>query len=59
MTRVLYALFFISAQQAPRQAYNAAPQYQQAPAPQFHPPAAQIPAGVNAQACPNYPYCHS
>ncbi|XP_030759464.1 uncharacterized protein LOC115884890 [Sitophilus oryzae] len=38
------------------QAYQAAPAYPQAaPA---GPQPAQIPAGVNAQACPNYPFCH-
>lgn len=34
--------------------YNPAPQY--APAP-THAQPAQIPAGVDARACPNYPFC--
>ncbi|XP_066262513.1 uncharacterized protein [Euwallacea similis] len=44
--------------------YNSAPAYQQpqqyhaAPTYQSAQPA-QIPAGVNAQACPNYPFCHA
>lgn len=37
-------------------AYQAAPAYNQAPAGVGQP--AQIPAGVDARACPNYPYCH-
>lgn len=47
-----------------QQAYNNAPAYQPAPAyqqaaPQYNPgqSAAQLPAGVDAHACPNYPYC--
>nr|XP_023012860.1 activating signal cointegrator 1 complex subunit 2 homolog [Leptinotarsa decemlineata]AYA49993.1 cuticular protein hypothetical 1 [Leptinotarsa decemlineata] len=52
----------------PAPAYNQAPQYQAraynpAPAPQYnqagaHATPAQIPAGVDANACPNYPFCH-
>ncbi|CAH0551880.1 unnamed protein product [Brassicogethes aeneus] len=42
--------------------YNSAPQYQQynqAPAvPAGHAQPAQIPAGVDPNSCPNYPYCH-
>ncbi|KAK5647305.1 hypothetical protein RI129_002197 [Pyrocoelia pectoralis] len=42
------------------QGYNSAPAYNPAPAPaQYaHQPAAALPAGVSAQSCPNYPYCH-
>ncbi|KAH0998566.1 DNA translocase FtsK-like [Dendroctonus ponderosae] len=45
---------------APAPQYNSAPAYQPAPQ-QYSAPAqpAQIPAGVNAQACPNYPFCHA
>lgn len=40
-----------------QQAYNAPvhqPQYNPSPAQ----PGAQLPAGVDAHACPNYPYCN-
>ncbi|XP_050316400.1 uncharacterized protein LOC126750734 [Anthonomus grandis grandis] len=40
----------------PQQQFNAAPSYSAA-SPHAQP--AQIPAGVNAQACPNYPFCHA
>lgn len=63
---VIYISYcFVSAQQqnqyrAP--AYNQAPVYNQAPAVQYqqasaHAQPAQIPAGVDARACPNYPFC--
>lgn len=40
----------------------AAPAYNPVPAPQYQPAPthaqpAQIPAGVDARACPNYPFC--
>ncbi|XP_019869082.1 uncharacterized protein LOC109597763 [Aethina tumida] len=40
------------------QGYSAPPQYSGVPAVQGQPQPAQIPAGVDANACPNYPYCH-
>ncbi|KAG5890649.1 hypothetical protein JTB14_034937 [Gonioctena quinquepunctata] len=50
----------------PAPAFQPAPQYagyNQAPAQQYnqagaHATPAQIPAGVDASACPNYPFCH-
>ncbi|CAH0551881.1 unnamed protein product [Brassicogethes aeneus] len=50
--------------QQPAQQYAQQPQYpvaraySPAPAPAGHAQPAQIPAGVDPNACPNYPYCH-